>query len=156
MLLWMKSHVEGMRFLTYYLTHYAQRGARGRRRRGRKKAMGIAEIMIPINKAGNTDKSVEVTSEAMQVYGGYGFCADYPVEQMMRDSKITAIYEGTNGIQSMDLTMRKILMNPEQYNYIDPQEDDAGSRATRPRESSTTSTSPWLSAASRNSTKSST
>jgi len=53
----------------------------------------------------------------MQCYGGYGFVADYPVEQMMRNAKITAIYEGTNGIQSMDLAMRKILMNPEQYNY---------------------------------------
>ncbi len=93
-----------------------------------KKPWRIAEILIPICKAGNTDKSVEVASEAMQVYGGYGFCADYPVEQMMRDAKITAIYEGTNGIQSMDLTMRKILMNPEQYNYTDPEETDRRSR----------------------------
>ena len=82
-----------------------------------KEALAIAEIMIPICKAGVTDKGVEVTSEAMQVHGGYGYCQEYPVEQMMRDSKIFAIYEGTNGIQSMDLTMRKILMNPEQYNY---------------------------------------
>ena len=116
MLLWMKSHVEGMRFITYYLTH-ALNVAAVTEGEESKEAMGIAEIMIPICKAGNTDKSVEITSEAMQVFGGYGFCQEYPVEQMMRDSKITTIYEGTNGIQSMDLTMRKILMNPEQYNY---------------------------------------
>jgi len=116
MLLWMKSHVEGMRFITYYLTH-ALNVAHVAEGEEAKEAMGIAEIMIPINKAGNTDKSVEVASEAMQVYGGYGFCSEYPVEQMMRDSKITCIYEGTNGIQSMDLTMRKILMNENQYNY---------------------------------------
>jgi alkylation response protein AidB-like acyl-CoA dehydrogenase len=116
MLLWMKSHVEGMRFITYYLTH-ALNVAAVTEGEESKEAMGIAEIMIPICKAGNTDRSVEITSEAMQVFGGYGFCQEYPVEQMMRDSKITTIYEGTNGIQSMDLTMRKILMNPEQYNY---------------------------------------
>ncbi|TFH41644.1 MAG: acyl-CoA dehydrogenase [Chrysiogenales bacterium] len=116
MLLWMKSHIEGMRFITYYLTH-ALNIAHVAEGEEAKEAMAIAEIMVPINKAGNTDKSVEITAEAMQVYGGYGYCSEYPIEQMMRDSKITAIYEGTNGIQSMDLTMRKILMNPEQYNY---------------------------------------
>ncbi len=116
MLLWMKSHVEGMRILSYFLglmlniEHIAEGDEQ-------KEAVALAEIMIPICKAGNTDTSVLVTSEAMQVYGGYGYCADYPVEKLMRDSKITCIYEGTNGIQSMDLTMRKILMNPEQYNY---------------------------------------
>ncbi|OHD70136.1 MAG: hypothetical protein A2W19_04935 [Spirochaetes bacterium RBG_16_49_21] len=116
MLLFMKSHVEGMRLILYYLTHALNisRIAEGEEAR---EALGIAEIMIPICKAGLTDKGVEVTSEAMQCFGGYGYCQEYPVEQMMRDSKIFAIYEGTNGIQSMDLTMRKILMNPEQYNY---------------------------------------
>ena len=51
------------------------------------------------------------------MYGGYGYCADYPVEQLARDSKILSLYEGTNGIQSMDLAMRKLLMNPDMYNY---------------------------------------
>ncbi|MBN2160508.1 MAG: acyl-CoA dehydrogenase [Spirochaetes bacterium] len=117
MLLWMKSYVEGMRFMTYYLSHSLNIERFSESEEERKEALGIAEIMIPICKAGNSDKSVEITSEAMQVYGGYGFCSEYPVEQMMRDSKITCIYEGTNGIQSMDLTMRKILMNENQYNY---------------------------------------
>jgi hypothetical protein len=53
----------------------------------------------------------------MQVYGGYGYCSEYPVEQLGRDCKILAIYEGTNGIQSMDLAMRKLLMNPEMFNF---------------------------------------
>jgi alkylation response protein AidB-like acyl-CoA dehydrogenase len=116
MLLFMKSHVEGMRTMLYYLSHSLNVSeiAQGEEA---KEALAIAEIMIPICKAGVTDKGVEITSEAMQVHGGYGYCQEYPVEQMMRDSKIFAIYEGTNGIQSMDLTMRKILMNPEQYNY---------------------------------------
>jgi len=116
MLLWMKGYVEGMRMLNYYLAHNATliEVLDGD---AKKEAQGMVEILIPIAKAGCTDTSVLVTSEAIQVYGGYGYTADYPVEQYMRDAKITQIYEGTNGIQSMDLTMRKILMNPEQYNY---------------------------------------
>ncbi len=116
MLLWMKSYVEGMRILSSYLAHNLniEHIADGD---VKKEALALAEVLIPISKAGNTDMATLVTSEAMQCYGGYGYCSDYPVEQLMRDAKITAIYEGTNGIQSMDLTMRKILMNPEQYNY---------------------------------------
>jgi len=116
MLLWMKSYVEGMRLLTYYvgyqedLVHVLDGEAK-------KEAQAMIEFLIPITKAGNTDNAWKVTAEAIQVYGGYGFCSDYPVEQFARDAKILSIYEGTNGIQSMDLTMRKILMNPEQYNY---------------------------------------
>ncbi len=116
MLLWMKSYVEGMRMLNYYLAHNInlEHVLEGE---PLKEAQALMEILIPICKAGCTDTALLVTSEACQVYGGYGYCADYPVEQYLRDSKITAIYEGTNGIQSMDLTMRKILMNPEQFNY---------------------------------------
>ena len=47
----------------------------------------------------------------MQVYGGYGYTRDYPVERLMRDSKINSIYEGTNGIQAMDLLFRKLGQN---------------------------------------------
>jgi hypothetical protein len=116
MLLSMKSKVEAMRSLTYYLAYlhdiaHVESGA------VKDEALALIEILIPINKAGNTDTAWEVTGDAMQTYGGYGFCSDYPVEQYARDSKILAIYEGTNGIQSMDLTMRKILMNKDQINY---------------------------------------
>jgi hypothetical protein len=116
MLLFMKSHVEGMRVIGYFLSHALNVLALSSGEEA-KEASAIAEIMTPICKAGFTDAGVEITSEAMQVHGGYGYCQEYPVEQMMRDSKIFAIYEGTNGIQSIDLTLRKILMNPEQYNY---------------------------------------
>ncbi len=58
-----------------------------------------------------------IIAEAMQVYGGYGYTQEYPVEQYARDSKIASLYEGTNGIQAMDLAMRKILMNEGQFNY---------------------------------------
>ncbi len=116
MLLWMKSYLEGQRAMIYYL-YLNYELAQLLEGEAAKEAQALVEIITPIEKAGCSDMSVLITSEAMQCYGGYGFVADYPVEQMMRNSKITAIYEGTNGIQSMDLTMRKILMNPEQYNY---------------------------------------
>ncbi len=115
MLLWQKSYVEGMRMLCYYLAycmdiHHVADGDEA------KEAMGIVELLTPILKAGNSDMSWLITSDAMQVYGGYGYTKDYPIEQLCRDAKISAIYEGANGIQAMDLIMRKILMNKEQYN----------------------------------------
>jgi len=119
MLLWMKSHLEGQRMLIYYMFSQIDLAERIHEKDSQeaKEAHGLCELLVPICKAGCTDRGVEITSEAVQVYGGYGFCSDYPVEKYMRDAKILAIWEGTNGIQSMDLTMRKILMNKEQFNY---------------------------------------
>jgi hypothetical protein len=116
MLLWMKSYVEGMRMLCYYLAynmdlHQSTKGPE------EKETMGIVELLTPILKAGNSDLGWLITAEAMQVYGGYGYCKDYPVEQLARDVKIASIYEGANGIQGMDLIMRKILMNKDLFNY---------------------------------------
>ena len=67
-------------------------------------------LLTPIIKSYCTDRGFECTVQAMQVYGGYGYTADYPVERLMRDSKINSIYEGTNGIQAMDLLGRKMGM----------------------------------------------
>jgi len=115
MLLWMKSHVEAMRMITLLAAYsadlcHADPGAA-------RESQALLDFLIPLCKAGNTDLAWLVTAEAIQVYGGYGYCADYPVEQLARDTKILSIYEGTNGIQSVDLVMRKLLMNPEMYNY---------------------------------------
>jgi len=73
------------------------------------KAETLFALLTPINKSYATDLGFKVTELAMQVYGGYGFCQDFPIEQLMRDIKITSIYEGTNGIQALDLVFRKIL-----------------------------------------------
>ncbi len=116
MLLWMKAQVEAMRMLTL-LAAYSADVSRVEKGEAAKEAQSLLDFLIPLCKAGNTDLAWLVTSEAMQVYGGYGYCSEYPVEQFARDCKILAIYEGTNGIQSIDLTMRKLLMNPEMYNY---------------------------------------
>ncbi len=56
-----------------------------------------------------------ITEQAIQVYGGYGFCQEYPVEQFMRDEKIASLYEGTNGIQALDLVGRKLGMKKGLY-----------------------------------------
>ncbi|MCA9708313.1 MAG: acyl-CoA dehydrogenase [Myxococcales bacterium] len=69
------------------------------------------DLMIPVLKAHCTDLSFEMAALAVQVYGGYGFIKEYPVEQLVRDSKIQSIYEGTNGIQAMDLLGRKMRIN---------------------------------------------
>jgi alkylation response protein AidB-like acyl-CoA dehydrogenase len=116
MLLWMKSQVEAMRMLTLVAAYSAdvchvEKGDAG------KEASALLDFLIPLCKAGNSDLAWLVTSEAMQVFGGYGYCSEYPVEQLARDCKILAIYEGTNGIQSMTLTMRNLLMNPEMFYF---------------------------------------
>lgn len=67
-----------------------------------------ADLLIPVLKAHVTDLGFEMASLAVQVYGGYGFIGEYPVEQLVRDAKIQSIYEGTNGIQALDLLGRKM------------------------------------------------
>ncbi|MBN2158440.1 MAG: acyl-CoA dehydrogenase [Spirochaetes bacterium] len=116
MLLSMKARVEAMRTLTLFCG-YATDMAHVEKDAAKKEAQGLLDFLIPINKAGNTDSAWEVTADAIQCYGGYGFCSDYPVEQFARDAKILTLYEGTNGIQSMDLAMRKLLMDKEFFNY---------------------------------------
>jgi alkylation response protein AidB-like acyl-CoA dehydrogenase len=117
MLLSMKSIVEGMRMLTYYLSYNVDTAISSSSPDEVKECTGAVEILTPIVKAGISDAAWLVTADAMQVYGGYGYCQDYPVEQYARDAKVFSVYEGTNGVQSLDLQMRKILMNPNQYNY---------------------------------------
>ena len=111
MLLKMKSYIEGMRSLLYYhgylddLKHLADDPAEAA------KIQGMIELLTPIVKGYVTDRAFEICSEGVQVYGGYGFISEYPQEQLLRDCRITQIYEGTNGIQAMDLLGRKLGMN---------------------------------------------
>lgn len=115
MLLWMKSSVESMRALTYFVAlcfdmhHVASDDVE------RDKWLGYAEVLTPIVKAYCSDIGFRVTENAMQIYGGYGFCSEYPVEQFMRDEKIASIYEGANGIQALDLVGRKLGMKKGAY-----------------------------------------
>ncbi len=116
MLLWIKSYVDAQRMLIYNMYYNMDLGTVLQGEEA-KEARAIVDFLVPVCKAGCSDRNVLITSEAMQMFGGYGFCCDYPIEQMMRNSKILCLFEGANGIQGMDLVMRKLLMNPGQYNY---------------------------------------
>jgi len=109
MLMWMKSHVEALRAMVYLCAFSIDR-KKCSEGEDAKKWGGIMEFMVPVLKAFGTDTGFRITETAMQVYGGYGYCKDYPVEQFLRDMKIGSIYEGTNGIQSIDLVLRKLSM----------------------------------------------
>ena len=70
-------------------------------------------FLTPVAKAYGSDMSFRVTETAMQVYGGYGYMKDYPIEQFLRDEKAHSIFEGTNGIQALDLAGRKLGRDSE-------------------------------------------
>jgi alkylation response protein AidB-like acyl-CoA dehydrogenase len=108
MLMWMKSVTEGIRALLYYAAYCEDRIHAAKTPEESAKYQGFLDILIPICKAWGSDMGFRVTELAIQVHGGYGFCREYPVEQFMRDCKIASIYEGTNGIQALDLVGRKI------------------------------------------------
>ncbi|HRC98334.1 MAG TPA: acyl-CoA dehydrogenase [Deltaproteobacteria bacterium] len=109
-LLWMKAYTEGMRALILYTVYCMDMEAASTSEEEKKKWQNRVELLTPISKAYSTDKGYEVCTRAIQVHGGYGFCTEYKVEQFARDCKITSIYEGTNGIQAIDLFGRKIRM----------------------------------------------
>ena len=108
MLMWMKSVTEGMRALLYYAAYCEDRVHVATNEEEGAKYQGFLDILIPICKAWSTDMGFRVTELAVQVHGGYGYCREYPVEQFLRDCKIASIYEGTNGIQALDLVGRKL------------------------------------------------
>ncbi|MFA5518321.1 MAG: acyl-CoA dehydrogenase [Spirochaetota bacterium] len=116
MLLWMKSYVDAQRIMINY-NYFNQDLAKVLDGEERENAESVIELLVPLCKAGCSDTSILITSEAMQVFGGYGFCMDYPVEQFYRNCRILSIFEGANGIQAIDLIMRKILLNKDQKGY---------------------------------------
>ncbi|MES2642193.1 MAG: acyl-CoA dehydrogenase [Myxococcota bacterium] len=107
MLMTMKVQVETMRSLVYTVANRHDRAENGQESE-REYLLGLVELMTPIVKSHCSDVGFDVCTLAVQVYGGYGYTGEYPVEQNLRDSKINSIYEGTNGIQAMDLLGRKM------------------------------------------------
>jgi hypothetical protein len=110
MLLWMKAMVDGMRSMIYtgaYWHDLAQELPAGEEK---SHYQDLIDFLTPIIKAYCSDMGFRVCETAIQCLGGYGFCQDYPLEQYLRDSKIMSLYEGTNGIQSMDLMGRKMKL----------------------------------------------
>ncbi|MBU2235062.1 MAG: acyl-CoA dehydrogenase, partial [Proteobacteria bacterium] len=115
MLIWMKAHTDGFRALLYFTALCADRCRATDDEAEKDKYNGFLEVLTPICKAYCSDMGFRVTETAIQVYGGYGYCAEYPVEQFLRDEKIASIYEGTNGIQALDLVGRKLGLKKGMY-----------------------------------------
>jgi alkylation response protein AidB-like acyl-CoA dehydrogenase len=110
MLMWMKAYTEGMRSFVYYISYLFDKQVVAASDKEKEDLEDFIGLLTPIIKSYCTDRGFECTVQAMQVYGGYGYTRDYPVERLLRDSKINSIYEGTNGIQAMDLLGRKMGM----------------------------------------------
>lgn len=109
-LLWMKCLTEGSRALILYTIYCMDLLSISQDKGEIKKLNNIIDVLTPICKAYSSEKGFEVCARSIQVHGGYGYCQEYLVEQLLRDCKITTIFEGTNGIQSNDLLGRKISM----------------------------------------------
>jgi alkylation response protein AidB-like acyl-CoA dehydrogenase len=108
MLLLQKCMVEGMRAFAYRLAMYEDLAHGHPDEEKRKWYQGYVDLMTPVIKAYCSDVGFDMTSVAMQCYGGYGYCQEYPVEQYCRDVRIAKIFEGTNFVQAADLIGRKL------------------------------------------------
>jgi hypothetical protein len=109
MLLTQKAFVEGGRLLCLLTGREIDSAHLNTDADARKRSQDLIAFLTPIVKAFLTDASMEVTSLAVQIHGGAGFIRETGVEQLMRDARITPIYEGTNGIQALDLLGRKVF-----------------------------------------------
>ena len=108
-LLNMKSIIEGERALCFWLSQQTEVSLHHSDEKIRQEASDLVSLITPVVKALFTDMGMEITSDAMQIYGGYGYTKDQGIEQLYRDNRITPIYEGTNSVQAIDLVFRKLV-----------------------------------------------
>jgi len=108
-LLNMKSIIEGERALCFWLSQQTEVSLYHSDENVKQEASDFVSLMTPVVKSMFTDMGMEITSEAMQIHGGYGFTKDLGIEQLYRDNRITPIYEGTNSVQAADLVFRKLV-----------------------------------------------
>ncbi len=108
-LLNMKSIIEGERALSFWLAQETEVSLHHKDNKIKEEASDFVSLMTPVVKSLFTDMGMEITSDAMQIFGGYGYTKDQGIEQLYRDNRITPIYEGTNSIQSIDLVFRKLV-----------------------------------------------
>jgi hypothetical protein len=110
MLMTAKSTSEGLRALLIEAAMYSDKADNHPDEKVRTNANDMLELLTPICKAYATDKGFRVTETAVQIHGGYGYVNEYGVEQQLRDTKIASLYEGTNGVQALDLLGRKMRL----------------------------------------------
>ena len=107
-LLNMKSIIEGERALCFWLSQQTEVSLHHPDPKIKQEASDFVSLLTPVVKSLFTDLGMEITSEAMQIHGGYGYTKDQGIEQLYRDNRITPIYEGTNSVQAADLVFRKL------------------------------------------------
>jgi len=108
-LLNMKSIIEGERALCFWLSQQTEVSLYHTNDKIRQDASDYVSLMTPVVKSLFTDLGMEITNDAMQIHGGYGYTKDQGIEQLYRDNRITPIYEGTNSVQAADLVFRKLV-----------------------------------------------
>lgn len=140
MLLTQKAIAEGSRALLYYLAQLADVVDKGDAERARQ-ADDLMALLTPIAKAFVTEAGYEAANHGVQIYGGHGFIREWGMEQIVRDARIAMLYEGTTGIQALDLLGRKVLGSKgkllmgfmrEMDDFIDANSDEAGAEFVKP------------------------
>lgn len=128
MLMTMKAYIEAMRCLLYDTAAAIDRSRAHEDEAVRESETGRAALLTPVAKAWPTDLGVELTSIGLQVHGGMGYIEETGTAQHFRDARIAPIYEGTNGIQAIDLVMRKLPMDDGKVvrDYLDSVDALAG------------------------------
>jgi len=111
MLMDTRAFVEGGRALAYWLSLHSDLEDRSPDEAAREKAADYMGLLTPIVKAYFTDRGFKATVDSMQVFGGSGYTEEWGMSQFLRDARISMIYEGTNGVQALDLVGRKLMAN---------------------------------------------
>ncbi len=109
MLMWQKAKIEAMRALSYVTAASLDLSHKHPDEKVRKEHKAFVELMIPVVKGWCTENAVELCSTALQIFGGMGYVEETGIAQQYRDVRITTIYEGTTGIQALDLVGRKLI-----------------------------------------------
>jgi 3-(methylsulfanyl)propanoyl-CoA dehydrogenase len=115
MLLTIRAYTEGARALTMWVAQEIDLAGKHPDPRRRQEADDLASLLTPVVKAFQTDAGFECTNLGLQVYGGHGYIREHGMEQYVRDARIGMIYEGTNGIQALDLVGRKMAVHTGRY-----------------------------------------
>ena len=111
----MRAETEGCRALAAWVSRALDRSKKADNPQARREADDLCQLLTPVVKAFFTDLAFENANRGMQVFGGHGYIRDHGVEQFVRDCRIAMLYEGTNGIQALDLVGRKLPAHAGRY-----------------------------------------
>ena len=114
----MKSIIEGERALSFWMAQQIDVSLNHNDQNVKKKAGEMVSLMTPVIKSFFTDMAMDITNEAIQIFGGYGYTKDQGIEQLFRDNRITPIYEGTNSVQAIDFVFRKVSQKKIFTNFL--------------------------------------